>query len=120
MARKTTELVPLMLRLREGLRKKLERAAKTNDVSMNQEITDRLEYSFEREKQEAFNDEFQRDLVHGVVEGVKAVLEQAEAEGVKVKAFLVQEKEPKVQVLVEPKIDTDPKPKEPKDDEGAS
>jgi len=53
MARKTTELVPLMLRLREGLRKQLEKAAKARDVSMNQEINDRLERSFEREKREA-------------------------------------------------------------------
>jgi hypothetical protein len=53
MARKTLELVTLTLRLREGLRKKLEKAAKTSDVSMNQEILDRLEYSFERERQEA-------------------------------------------------------------------
>jgi hypothetical protein len=53
MARKPTELVPLMLRLRESLRKQLEKAAKAHDVSMNTEINDRLEHSFEREKQEA-------------------------------------------------------------------
>jgi hypothetical protein len=44
-ARKATEIVPTMLRIREDLRKRLEREAKNNDVSMNQEITDRLERS---------------------------------------------------------------------------
>jgi predicted HicB family RNase H-like nuclease len=52
-ARKTTELVPLMLRLREGLRKQLEKAAKAHDQSLNTEVNDRLERSFERERQEA-------------------------------------------------------------------
>jgi hypothetical protein len=53
MARKATELVPTMLRIREGLRKKLERAANANDWSMNMEINQRLEVSFIREDQEA-------------------------------------------------------------------
>jgi hypothetical protein len=48
-ARKATELVPTMLRIRESLRKKLERSAKSNDVSINQEISDRLEVSFNRD-----------------------------------------------------------------------
>jgi hypothetical protein len=48
-ARKATELVPTMLRIRESLRKKLERSAKSNDVSINQEISDRLELSFSRD-----------------------------------------------------------------------
>ena len=52
-ARKTTELVPLMLRLRESLRKRLEKAAKAHDQSLNTEVNDRLERSFEREQQEA-------------------------------------------------------------------
>jgi hypothetical protein len=48
-ARKATELVPTMLRIRESLRKKLERSAKSNDISINQEISDRLELSFSRD-----------------------------------------------------------------------
>jgi hypothetical protein len=50
-ARKATELVPTMLRIRESLRKKLERAAKTNARSVNQEITNRIERTFAEEEQ---------------------------------------------------------------------
>ena len=46
MARKPTELRPIMTRVPEGLRRKLEREAKRNDRSMNAEIIHRLEQSF--------------------------------------------------------------------------
>lgn len=49
MARKPTEIVPLMLRLRESLRHRLEQVAKQADRSMNAEIVDRLEKSFSRD-----------------------------------------------------------------------
>jgi hypothetical protein len=49
MARKATELRPVMTRIPEGLRRRLERAASNNDRSMNAEIMSRLEESFEHE-----------------------------------------------------------------------
>jgi hypothetical protein len=44
-ARKATEMVPTMIRMRESLRKQLERAAERNDRSLNAEMVDRLERS---------------------------------------------------------------------------
>jgi hypothetical protein len=46
--RKTTDIVQLKLRLREELRRLLEREAKKRDHSLNTEIVDRLEESFRR------------------------------------------------------------------------
>jgi len=46
MARKTQELRPVMTRIPETLRRRLERAATRNNRSMNTEIIHRLEQSF--------------------------------------------------------------------------
>jgi hypothetical protein len=47
MAKKPDEIVPIMLRIREDLRKRLEREAKKRPrPSLNAEIADRLEQSF--------------------------------------------------------------------------
>jgi Arc-like DNA binding domain len=46
MAHKATELRPIMTRIPERLRRRLERAAQHNDRSMNAEISFRLEKSF--------------------------------------------------------------------------
>ena len=46
MAKKSTAIVPTMLRMREDLRKRLEREAKKKDHSLNAEMVDRLERSF--------------------------------------------------------------------------
>lgn len=48
MARNPAEIVPLMLRLREDLRRRVERQAKRNNRSMNAEIVARLEHSLGR------------------------------------------------------------------------
>jgi len=48
-ARKPTDIVQLKLRFLESLRRRLERAAKANDQSMNAEIVSRLEQSFGKE-----------------------------------------------------------------------
>src|SRR5262249_48315860 len=48
-ARKPTDTVQLKLRFLEALRRRLERAAKANDQSMNAEIVSRLEQSFWKE-----------------------------------------------------------------------
>ena len=46
MAKKSTAIVPTMLRMREELRKRLEREAKKRDHSLNAEMVERLEQSF--------------------------------------------------------------------------
>jgi hypothetical protein len=48
--RKKTDVIPLMLRLREELRKRLETAAKAEKRSLNAEITRRLEASLANER----------------------------------------------------------------------
>jgi hypothetical protein len=50
-AKKSTEIVPTMLRIREDLRKRLEREAKKKDHSLNAEMVERLEQSFANEAQ---------------------------------------------------------------------
>lgn len=47
--RKTTDFVQLNVRMREGLRAKLEQSAKRNLESLNREVVDRLERSFDRQ-----------------------------------------------------------------------
>jgi hypothetical protein len=48
MARKSSDIAQLKLRIREDLRHRLEQAAKKRDVSLNYEMTSRLAESFER------------------------------------------------------------------------
>jgi hypothetical protein len=52
MAKKSTEIVPIMLRVREDLRKRLEREAKKRVHSLNAEMVERLEKSFAKESQD--------------------------------------------------------------------
>ena len=56
MAKKTTAIVPTMLRMREDLRQQLEREAKKKDHSLNAEMVQRLEQSFVRERNSAIVD----------------------------------------------------------------
>jgi Arc-like DNA binding domain len=60
MARKPTDTVIFSLRMREELRRQLEREAKRQERSMNAEIIQRLEGSFHREEE--------RDLAAGLDE----------------------------------------------------
>jgi Arc-like DNA binding domain len=55
-ARKPTDTAHLNLRYPEALRRRLERAGKSNDRSLNSEIVYRLEQSFRREDSEPFQD----------------------------------------------------------------
>jgi hypothetical protein len=48
--RKSTALVPNMIRMREELRKRLEQQAKKNDRSLNSEMVARLEKSFVQDR----------------------------------------------------------------------
>jgi hypothetical protein len=52
MTKKPTEIVPTMLRIREDLRKRLEREAKKRDHSLNAEMMERLEASFAKDAKE--------------------------------------------------------------------
>ena len=54
MVRKNKQLRPVMTRIPEGLRRKLEGEAKQNGCSMNAEIIDRLESSFRRQTDQLF------------------------------------------------------------------
>ena len=47
MPRKPTALIAPNLRIRESLRRRLEKAARKRGVSLNREMTDRLEGSFD-------------------------------------------------------------------------
>lgn len=49
MPRKPTETVQVNLRIKERLRRRLENEARKRDVSLNYEMTSRLERSFEQE-----------------------------------------------------------------------
>lgn len=52
MSRRPTDIVSLQVRMREGLRRKIEKAATANDQSNNSEIVARLEASFDEEERE--------------------------------------------------------------------
>src|SRR5262249_24910990 len=52
MVRKSRQLRPVMTRIPEGLRRKLEREAEQNGRSMNAEIILRLESSFQRDTEQ--------------------------------------------------------------------
>jgi predicted DNA-binding protein len=63
MARKPTDTAHLNLRYPEALRRRLERAAKNSGRSMNTEIVERLEESFEREDFEKVQDVINRGML---------------------------------------------------------
>jgi hypothetical protein len=76
MARKPTEIVPLMLRLRESLRHRLEQTAKQADRSMNAEIVDRLEKSFSRDDQKEMIAQAVRAARQSMIEEVNSRIEE--------------------------------------------
>ena len=63
MARKLTDTVKLQVRLSERLRRRLEQAATDNKWSMNTEIVNRLDVSFQREDQKKMLEKAVRDAV---------------------------------------------------------
>jgi Arc-like DNA binding dprotein len=65
--RKVTDTVQLKLRFSERLRRQLERAAKHNEWSMNTEIVDRLDVSFQREIQEKEMGSVMEQTIHDAV-----------------------------------------------------
>jgi hypothetical protein len=73
-ARKLTDTVKLQVRLPERLRRRLEQAAKHNDWSMNTEIVDRLDVSFQREDREEMIEKAARDAVQAQQEVTRKLL----------------------------------------------
>jgi glutamyl-tRNA reductase len=73
--RKRTDVVKLQLRIREGLRRQLEDAARVKDVSLNSEMVSRLEESFTRA---SMQDELNktRAIVRDEVEKLKERLQE--------------------------------------------
>jgi hypothetical protein len=65
-ARKLTDIVQVNLRLRESLRRKLERESEKRGLSFNAELTRRLEDSFDREElNEALREVISQVLTQG-------------------------------------------------------
>jgi Arc-like DNA binding domain len=73
-ARKLTDTVKLQVRLSERLRRRLEQAAKHNKSSMNTEIVERLDVSFQREDQEEMIEKAARDAVQAQQEVTRKLL----------------------------------------------
>lgn len=59
MARKPTEYVQFKLRIRESLRRKIEKAAEKKKISANAEAVERIEYAFEEEDR---NEQWAREM----------------------------------------------------------
>jgi Arc-like DNA binding domain len=70
--RKRTDIVKLQLRIREGLRGRLESAAKNQERSLNSEIVARLEESFRRSELASLTENV--DRLSAVYEGARALL----------------------------------------------
>jgi hypothetical protein len=73
-ARKLTDTVKLQVRLSERLRRRLEQAAKHNDWSMNAEIVNRLDVSFQPEGQEEMIEKAVRDALQAQQEVTRKLL----------------------------------------------
>ena len=70
MTRKPTDVVSPNLRIRELLRRRLEKAAEIHHVSLNKEMTMRLEDSFEKDAKMSI--EFSASFLKGLVERLDA------------------------------------------------
>jgi hypothetical protein len=85
-ARKPTDIVQLKLRIREELRRKLERAAAKKEHSLNTEMVERLDRSFDLEVQASDREEILRELqnLREMITGHRfAVVEPHKGEGEK-------------------------------------
>jgi hypothetical protein len=77
MAKKSTAIVPTMLRMREDLRQRLEREAKKKDHSLNAEMVHRLERSFANQRDSAIiemlvrNNDVGSELLRDIADEIK-------------------------------------------------
>src|SRR5262249_3481721 len=74
---KLTGTVTLQVRLPERLRRRLEQAAEHNKCSMNTEIFDRLDVSFQRKNQKEMEEKTARDAVQALQEFQEEMIERA-------------------------------------------
>src|SRR5262249_53967293 len=86
---KLTDTVKLQVRLSERLRGRLEQAAKHKGHSMNTEIWDRLDVSFQREDQEEMMKKAERDAVQAQKE-VKEMIEKVARDAVEAQRDLTR------------------------------
>ena len=77
MARKPADLVPLMLRLSEDLRHRIEREANRNQRSLNAEVVRRLEQSFRNDE----SAQLVANTVKATAADIYAKLESGELKG---------------------------------------
>jgi predicted HicB family RNase H-like nuclease len=70
---KSTDTVMLQVRLPERLRRQLEQAAKHNDWSINTEIFDRLDVSFQLQTRKEMEEKAARDGVQALQEAKEAI-----------------------------------------------
>jgi predicted HicB family RNase H-like nuclease len=70
---KSTDTVMLQVRLPERLRRQLEQAAKDNDWSINTEIFDRLDVSFQLQTRKEMEEKAARDGVQALQEAKEAI-----------------------------------------------
>ena len=68
MSPKPTDIVPIKLRMREALRRKLEREAEKKKISANAEAIQRLEWSFEEEEERAKQEKWLKEQQEGIAE----------------------------------------------------
>jgi predicted HicB family RNase H-like nuclease len=74
---KLTDTVTLQVRLPERLRRRLEQAAEHNKWSMNTEIFDRLDVSFQRDDRKEMEEKAARDAVQALQEFQEEMIERA-------------------------------------------
>src|SRR5262249_46199294 len=75
LTRKLTDTVQLKLRFSEALRRRLERAAKANDQSMNAEIIQRLEQSFVEQDQKQLMTSIAKESARKAAQTTLTILE---------------------------------------------
>jgi flagellar motor switch protein FliG len=81
MVRKPADLVPLMLRLPEDLRRRIEREATRNQRSLNAEVVRRLEDSFRSEDSAQLIDKTAKATAAATAADIFAKLESGELKG---------------------------------------
>jgi predicted HicB family RNase H-like nuclease len=74
---KLTDTVTLQVRLPERLRRRLEQAAEHNKWSINTEIFDRLDVSFQRDDRKEMEEKAARDAVQALQEFQEEMIERA-------------------------------------------
>lgn len=88
MARKPTDFVQFKLRIREGLRRKIEREAEKKKISANAEAVERIERTFKEEKWEEAQQKAFKEYEKEHAAEMRAYLEQQAREEEELKTAL--------------------------------